>query len=720
MDKAYNHKLFEDKIYQEWEDSGAFKPNDSKKTFSIIMPPPNANDPLHIGHAMFIAIEDTFIRFHRMLKDSTLWLPGTDHAGIETQFVFEKKLAKNDQSRFDFDRQTLYDMIWNYVKDNSNVAINQMKKLGASADWSKFKFTLDPDIVNYILETFLKLHKDNLIYRGEKLVNYCTKCGTSYSELEVLYEERVSPLYYVKYFLVDDPKKYITVATTRPEPIHVDTHLAVNPKNKRTAWLKGKQVLNPLTGNIMDIIEDNFVDPEFGTGIVKLTPAHDQQDFEVAKKHNLPIVKAISTSGKLVGGPADGLKVQMAREEVLRILDQTGHIEKIDQNYNNRVATCYRCHNVLEPLPLTQFFISTKPLVKDAIKALDKKETIVLGAGQEKILRHWLENIKDWNISRQIVWGIRIPVWYSKEGGSKIQVVFLDKNGKKQSGTLSDFNFSEVVNGLQSLQAESDVDYKVSLQKPEGDWIQETDTFDTWFSSGQWPVVTLKSNGQKLYDKYFPTSIMETGYDILPIWVMRMMLLGIYLDKKKRSPFKTVYLHGLVRDDKGRKMSKSIGNVINPLEIVDKYGADALRLSLIISSTPAQDKNVGETTFKSMRNFSNKIWNAARFVKDFSNNVEPDSEFDSWYLQDLPRKVTDLMNKNKIGLAAEQLYQDFWHRFCDIEIERAKRGEVGSDQLKQALIVLIKLLHPFVPFVTEAIWKEIGQKDLLINSSWPK
>ena len=716
MDPQYNHKEYEEKIYNSWEKSGAFKPNSNKKTFSIIMPPPNANDPLHIGHAMFVTIEDILIRFHRMLGESTLWLPGTDHAGIETQFVFEKKLAKEDKSRFDFDRETLYKMIWDYVQQNSGVAVNQMKKLGASADWGNFKFTLDKDIVSKVLQTFIKLHKDNLIYRGEKLINYCTKCGTGYSELEVVHEERNSPLYYVKYFYADDPTKFLTVATTRPEPIYADTHLAINPKNKKTKHLKGIKVLNPLTGKIMEIIEDDFVDPEFGTGVVKLTPAHDQTDFDVAIKYNLPIIKAVNTFGKMIGGPSDGKKVSIAREEVVKILSDSGHIEKIDEKYINRVGTCYRCKSVLEPLPLTQFFIKTKPLAEKVIKSIDNKETEVLGAGQEKILKHWLNNLRDWNISRRIVWGIRIPVWYSAEDNKDLQVTFINKLGQKQTGNLSDFSFDEVTKGLQTIEVSKDATFVVSIDKPEGKYIQETDTFDTWFSSGQWPVVTLETSN--LFDKFYPTTVMETGYDILPFWVMRMMLLGIYLTNK--SPFKTVYLHGLVRDEKGRKMSKSIGNVINPLDVAEKYGTDALRFALVMSSTPAQDKSVGENTFKGMRNFSNKIWNASRFVKDFKNNVSDDTEFDSWYQVDLPNKITKLLNKFKIGLAAEELYNDFWHRFCDIEIERAKKGEISSNQLEKALNVLLKLLHPFMPYVTEAVWSELGNKDLLITSNWPQ
>jgi valyl-tRNA synthetase len=574
MDTNYNHKLYEDKIYDEWEKSGAFKPNSykqslplrGKKTFSIIMPPPNANDPLHIGHAMFITIEDILIRFHRMLGDSTLWLPGTDHAGIETQFVFEKKLAKKGHSRFDFDRDTLYKMIWDYVQENSQVAVNQMKKLGASADWCKFKFTLDPDIVKLVKETFVKLNEDGLIYRGERLVNYCTKCGTGYSELEVEHVDQEAKLYYIKY----GP---FVLATTRPETKFADTAIAVHPKDKRYKKYVGQEIeCDGLLGKFkIKVIADNYVDPEFGTGVVKITPFHDFNDYEIWQRHKdeMPEPKQIiDKTGKLtqISGIYAGMKVKAAREQIEKDLEERGLLDRPTENYKNTVGTCYRCHSVLEPLPLEQFFIKVKPLADKALKALDKKETVVLGAGQEKILRHWLNNLKDWNISRNIVWGIRIPAWFAPNG-----------------------------------------EFVISIEKPDGDWKQDTDTFDTWFSSGQWPFATLGYPKSKDFDKFYPTTVMETGYDILPFWVMRMMLLGIYMTGK--SPFKTVYLHGLVRDEQGRKMSKSIGNVINPLDMVEKYGTDALRFALVMSSTPAQDKSVGENSFRGMRNFSNKIWN---------------------------------------------------------------------------------------------------------------
>lgn len=734
MDKAYNHKEHEEKIYDLWEKADAFaaQVDTSKKPFTIIMPPPNANDPLHIGHAMFVTIEDILIRYHRMLGQSSLWLPGTDHAGIETQFVFEKKLAKQDKSRFDFDRETFYKMVWDYVQENSGVAINQMKRLGASADWSRFTFTLDPDVVEFVLSTFKKLHADDLVYRGERLVNYCVKCGTGYSELEVEYEERTDSLFYIKYELVDKPGEFIVVATTRPEPIYVDTHLAVNPKDKKNKHLVGKKVENPLTKAEMEIIADEFVDPEFGTGIVKMTPAHDATDFEAAQKHNLPIIHAVGTNGRMLGGPSQGKKISVAREEALSLLKEKGLVEKVNEKYVHRVGTCYRCHSVIEPIPLPQFFVKVKPLTQKALASLDKKETKVLGAGREAILRHWLTNLKDWNISRQIVWGIRIPVWYSATQNPDMQVKFLDKDKKLVIGKiqelLENYALEEIKKGLQTLTVNKDAEYVVNTNEPGKEYLQETDTFDTWFSSGQWPVVTLKTKGEEDFNYFYPTAVMETAYDILERWVLRMMIMGIYLTDK--SPFEWVYLHGLIRDEQGKKMSKSIGNVINPLDVSDKYGADALRMALVMSSTPGQDKNVGENQIKGMRNFSNKIWNASRYIltKETKGVVKGnyDAEF-SEKLNLVVSEITQQLENLKIGLAAETAYNEFWHWYCDVCIEKNKAGELADKKLLLGLKTFLALLHPFVPFVTEAVWSFVYAQDkrsfetkLLITSPWPK
>ncbi|HEX7017922.1 MAG TPA: valine--tRNA ligase [Patescibacteria group bacterium] len=759
MDSRYDHTLHEEKTYQLWAGADAFNPDSrpsrTGRRFSIAMPPPNANDPLHIGHAMFIALEDILIRYHRMLGDDTLWQPGTDHAGIETQFVFEKKLAKQGQSRFNFDRETLYQMIWEYVQENSGIAVNQMKKLGASADWSRFHFMLEPELVETVLETFKKLHEAGMVYRDLKLVNFCTRCGTSFSELEVNYIDQQTPLYYVRYPLADNPRDHLVLATTRPEPIFVDTHLAVHPDNPKTKHLIGKKVLNPLTQSEMEIIADEFVDPEFGTGIVKLTPAHDPNDFEVAQRHHLPIISAIDTRGRMTenGGKYAGLKVKKAREEVVKDLQAAGLIEKIDEKYAHRIGTCYRCGTVIEPLPLPQFFIKVKPLVEPVLSALDNDEITIHGAGHDKILRHWLENLKDWNVSRQIVWGVRLPVWYQIDGHERDIII---SAAARESGQISDnlysilkrFSLTEILENIQKITVGPNVPYVISATKPAGNYIQETDTFDTWFSSAQWPFSTLLANEKKHdrdtatsrtdFDRFYPTSVMETGYDILPFWVMRMLMIGKFATG--RFPFHTVYLHGLVRDPKGQKMSKSKGNVINPLDMIAKYGADALRMALVIRSSPGLDKSVGETDFRAMRNLGNKIWNAARYVMNAQHQPKTDRSLDEKVASKMPKgdpqftdkisrlvdTITQQLNDYKIGLAAETVYNEFWHWFCDECIEQNKAGELSDEQLLQGLLTFLKLLHPFVPFVTEAVWQELRQQGvisqdekLLILSSWP-
>ncbi len=758
MDARYDHLQHEPRISTLWQERDVFNPdtvqtvhaNPTKKPFTIIMPPPNANDPLHIGHAMFVSLEDVLVRYHRMLGDDTVWIPGTDHAGIETQFVFEKKLAKQGKSRFNFDRQTLYDQIWEYVQENSGVAVDQMKKLGASADWGRFTFTLDPKVVDTVLETFSHLHEEDLIYRDVRLVNYCTKCGTSYSELEVNYIDSTSPLYFVKYFFADSPTEYISVATVRPEPIFADTHLAVHPDDPKRKKLIGKKVLNPLTGAEMEILGDVFVDPEFGTGVVKLTPAHDQNDFEVAKKHDLPIQVAITTQGKIVpeGGVYAGLSVAEARKKVVADLQTAGQIERIDEKYQNRVGVCYRCGRAIEPLPLPQFFIKVAPLAQQALAALDSGDVRIHGAGREKILRHWLSTLRDWNISRQIVWGIKIPVWYEATDGSNYTVSYLNSAGEYRQGILQDelkaTSFAEIVSGLQQVVAPQHAQYVISREKPTspGQWLPETDTFDTWFSSGQWPFATLKNTKPGDFERFYPTQVMETGYDILPFWVMRMLLLGLF--ETGKVPFTDVYLHGLVRDNKGQKMSKSKGNVTNPLEIVEKYGADALRMALVIRSTPGQDKSVGEADFKAMRNLSNKIWNATRFVILAHQESEPHSKtvatpkskaplqnevvLSPTFTEELQQHITEIsthLGDMKIGLAAENAYNSFWHWYCDSQIEHFKAGKVSLQELTVGLLTFLKLLHPFVPFVTEAAWQELKTAGNILDSetittaAWP-
>ncbi|MBT3249660.1 MAG: valine--tRNA ligase [Candidatus Pacebacteria bacterium] len=743
MDKRYQHQDHEQEIYDLWEKSNSFNPdsdnqpakqnkNDSKP-FCILMPPPNANDPLHIGHAMFATLEDILVRYHRMLGDDTLWLPGTDHAGIETQFVFEKKLKKKGQSRFDFDRETLYQMIWDYVQENSDVAVNQLKKLGASADWSRFKFMLDKDIVKIVTQTFQELADQKLVYRDVKLVNYCTHCGTGFSELEINHKEQKSPLYYMKY----GP---FTLATTRPETKFGDTAIAVHPDDKRYQEYIGQEVeVEGLNGLFkLKVIADEYVDPEFGTGVVKITPAHDFNDFEVWQRHQDEIPgpkQIIDYRGHMTAeaGPYAGMYLKKARQEIVKDMQEKGLMVKIDEDYKHSIGTCYRCGTVIEPLPLPQFFIEVKPLTEKALQALDEGKVKVHGAGHDKILKHWLENLHDWNISRQIVWGIRMPVWYSTDN-SNIHVVFI-KNNERIEGTLKEllnlyegkYSLDEIEKGLQELRAPVNIKYIISPTSPGENYLQETDTFDTWFSSAQWPYTTLQTGQLNDFSRFYPTNVMETGYDILPFWVMRMLMMG--LNKTNDVPFKNVYLHGLIRDAKGQKMSKSKGNTINPLEKIEQYGADALRMALVIRSSAGLDKSVGDGDFKATRNFTNKLWNATRFIL-MSEKSETKGTGDTEYLEKLStitQEITRQLNDFKIGLAAETLYNEFWHWFCDECIEKSKAGEISQSTLIKGLITFLKLLHPFIPFVTESIWQTlqkegfVDKKDsgLLIVSNWP-
>jgi len=696
MNSVYDHKLYEDSIYKKWESSGAFSPslNSKLSPFTIIMPPPNANDPLHIGHARFVAIEDTLTRYHRMLGEPKLWLPGSDHAGIETQFVFEKKLKEKGQSRFDFDRNTLYKMIWDYVQENTGTMETQLKKLGASCDWSRFKFMLDPEIVKIVYSTFKKLYDDGLIYRGERIVNFCPRCGTAYSQLEVDYVDRDDKLYYLDY-------GSITIATTRPETIFADVAVAVNPKDTRytqktvhtSPRLRGTSnnealfyAKIPLINREVPVITDNLVNKDFGTGALKITPAHDATDFEIGQAHKLPIISVIDENGRMTGTPSKyiGMKALIAREEVIKDLISANKLVKTE-NIHHTVGTCYRDHGIIEPTISKQWFLKVEPLVKLSLEAINKGKIKFAAKKYEKIARNWFNNLRDWNISRQIVWGIQIPAWRC------------DKCLEW-----------EITDGLVP-----DSCKKCGHSK----MVQDNDTFDTWFSSGQWPFTTLKTTNPKDFEKFYPTSVMETGYDILPFWVIRMIMLGLYTTGEV--PFSEVLLHGLVRDKEGQKISKSKGNVINPIEMVDKYGADALRMGLLWGALVENDVALSEENINAQKKFCNKVWNAARFISQFEGEVEKNAEFDK-KLDQIIRGVTKHLNKYQLNQAVELLYSEFWHWYCDECIEKSKKQEIGAKQMKKGLITFLKLLHPFMPFLTEQIWQEIGEKELLITSSWPK
>lgn len=718
MDPQYDPKKVEGKIYELWEKGGFFNPDKlpplkggkkRKESFCIIMPPPNSNGSLHLGHAVFVTLEDLMTRFARMRGKLALWLPGADHAGFETQVVFEKTLEKEGKTRFQFDRETLYQMIWDFTQKNKSHMENQLRQLGSSCDWSREKFTLDPDIVKIVYKNFYKLYDDGLVYRGKRVINWCVHHQTSLSDLEVAYQEREDKLTYIKYPLADGSGN-LTVATTRPETMLGDTAVAVNSKDERYKDIIGKKVLLPIQNREIPVIGDDAVEMEFGTGAVKVTPAHDAVDFDIYQRHNLEIIEVINKEGKMTeaaGAEFAGLKVNEARKKVVQKLQELGFLEK-EEPYKHSVALCYKCKSVIEPMVSEQWFIKIKPLAQNAVKAVKAGEIKFYPKRYQKVFYNWMREIRDWNISRQIVWGIRIPVWYCNEERSC---------------------------------------YVVSEQKPKKcpkcgstEFIPETDTFDTWFSSGQWPYATLQTNKKGDFEKFYPTSVMETGWDILFFWVARMIMMGIYATGKV--PFRDVVLHGMVRDKDRQKMSKSKGNVIDPLGVAEMYGADALRMSLIFGTSTGSDVIISEEKIIGQKKFANKIWNAARFSfqnldKGFNpKKIKPKyTKEDKWILAELEKaskKITKEMEKYNFHEAVQEAYHFFWHKFCDKCIENVK-GRIREPKSKQdketaqlvlwkVLIDSLKFLHPFMPFVTEAIYQEIPHRPAkaLIIESWPE
>ncbi|EKD62613.1 MAG: hypothetical protein ACD_52C00111G0001 [uncultured bacterium] len=751
MDKIYDHKKYEEKIYKLWEKSGAFTPkvDNNKKPYTIILPLPNASGKMHTGNVLMIAIEDLLIRWKRMQGFSALWIPGTDHAGIETQVTFERHLKETGKSRFDFDRQTLYKMIWGFVQENKHLIESQIRSMGASVDWTRYKFSLDPDIVDTVLTTFEKLHADGLVYKDDYMVNYCPGCGTTFADLEVVHKERKDPLYYVRYPLVNKGKSepdYIVVATVRPEPIFVDTHLAVNPKDKKNNWLVGKKVKNPLTGKDMEIIADDFVDPKFGTGIVKMTPAHDKVDLEVAKKHSLPINKALDLNGKVLpeGGKLTGLNVVQARKMAVKILGDKGLLEKVDRNYSHSVAVCYKVGHDIEPTILPNWFVKVATLKKPAHDAVKRGKVRIFPKWQEIKYHRWMESMLDWPVSRQAVWGIRIPVWYNLKQNPKIALSFINKKGKTVSGPVDEltkkYSLAEIEKGLQTLIAPHDAQYRISKKSPGKGYLQETDTFDTWFSSGQWPLVTLGYPASADFKNFYPTDVLETAWEILRLWVSRMIMFGIYLTGK--SPFKDVYLHGVVRALDGKKMSKSLGNVINPDDYQTEFGTDALRMGLVIGNANGHDFNFPRDKVTSAKNFANKIWNMGRFMKfmfekcetkvpfyspDLTSNLKKEDKIIIKKLNTLVNKTDSSLEKYRFADAADAIYHFMWHELADKYIETMKNRadkDIALSVLRHIYLNCLKLLHPFMPFVTEAIWQELKplrkKKGLLITSLWPR
>lgn len=714
LPKTYDHHTSEPRIYKLWEKSGFFNPDKLPRThkqpFSIIMPPTNANGSLHIGHALGMTLQDIMIRYNRMQGKRTLWLPGMDHAGFETQIVYDKKLAKEERSRFDMTREQYYKEVWDYTKLNSAIVRGQIKQLGASCDWSRETFTLDKHVVQTVYDTFKKMADEGLIYRAERLVNYCTKHRTAFSDVEIKHEERKDPLYYIKY----GP---ITLATVRPETKFGDTAIAVHPGDKRYAQYVGKEIeIKTLLGkNKIKVIADDAVDPAFGTGAVKVTPAHDQTDFEIWQRHKDEIpgpIQVIGQDGKLTkaAGPYEGLKVEEARQRVALDLQVAGLMEKIDNTYMHTVSLCYKCATVIEPMLMKQWFVKMQPLAKLAVKAAQKKDVVFIPKNQEKIYLHWMRIIRDWNISRQNWWGISIPAWKCAVCSTPDNEVWVTTNGKQPKACTQ-------CKTKEHLERDSDV-------------------FDTWFSSTQWPYATLQYPDGKDFKTFYPTSVMETGYDILFFWVARMIMMGTY--RTGKVPFKMVYLHGLVRDKDRQKMSKSKGNVVDPLGVIDLYGADALRMGLVVGSTPGQDPVVSEEKIRGYRNFSTKLWNMRRFL-DFQleDYKATDLQVSSLSLQEKKlyktwkktlQKITRSMEHYRFSQAAEDLYRYAWHAFADRVIEDSKpilQNKKTRASRQRFLVLhmkeLCQALHPFMPFVTEEIYQSLPlkKKTLLIIEQWP-
>jgi valyl-tRNA synthetase len=729
MQKNYDHKLYEEEIIKRWEEAGIFKArNDTaKKPFTIVLPPPNASGKMHTGNVLMIAIEDILIRWHKMKGEETLWIPGTDHAGTETQITFERELKKQGKSRFSYNRQDFYEEVWKFVQANKTLVEGQIRRMGAGVDWSRNKFTLEPEVVSLVCKTFEKLYQDGLVYRGDYMVNYCPKCGTTYADIEINHIERVDPLYYIKY-------GSLVVATVRPETKFGDTAVAVNPADTRYKdWIGSEIEVEGLSGKFkLKVIGDEFVDPKFGTGVVKVTPAHDPNDYEMGKKHNLATVKVIELNGKLteVAGKYAGLSVFTARKQVVDDLKAKGLIDKVDEHYSHSVAVCKAGHDV-EPTILPNWFVKMDSLRKPALEAVKEGRVKIYPKWRTLTYIRWMENIHDWAISRQNIWGIRIPVWYSSKENPNLIVSFINTDGTVVNGRLAEllrnYTLEDIKKGLQVLMAPAESKYKISVEKPSEDCLQETDTFDTWFSSGQWPLAILGYPESEDFKYFYPTNVLETGWEILSKWVSRMMMLGIYLTGEP--PFKNVYLHGIVRALDGRKMSKSLGNVINPEEYIDEFGVDALRMGLVAGTATGKDFSFPRDRIVGYKKFANKLWNVARFIEPVlaakQSSDSSTNEDDQWILHELElviEKVDSSLEKYRFAEAAEILYEFIWHKLADVYLEKVKdRREEASQTLSKALDICLRLLHPFMPFVTEAVWKEVFlDEGLLISQEWPE
>ena len=707
LPKVYDPKEVEERIYAQWESHGCFrgKADPEKKPFTIVMPPPNVTGQLHMGHAMDATMQDILTRFKRMQGYAALWVPGTDHAGIATQIKVEEELrVKEGLTRYDLGREKFLERVWAWKEKFGNRIVEQQKKLGASCDWERSRFTMDEGCSKAVREVFVNLYEKGLIYKGSRIINWCPHCVTALSDAEVEYQDKPGHLWHMRYPL-SDGSGYLVVATTRPETMMGDTGVAVNPNDERYRDLVGKTVTLPIMNREIPIVADEYVEMDFGTGCVKMTPAHDPNDFEVGLRHNLEVIRVLDDNGVVnaEGGPFEGMDRYEARKAVVARMEELGLMEKIE-DYSHNVGTCYRCHNDVEPIISAQWFVKMEPLAREAMRVVRDGEVKFVPERFSKTYLNWMENVHDWCISRQLWWGHQIPVWYCADCG-------------KMTCTRED---PEVCQHCGSPNL-----------------TRDPDVLDTWFSSALWPFSTLGWPDETAdLDYFYPTDVLVTGYDIIFFWVARMIFSGC--EQTKKPPFHTVLIHGLVRDAQGRKMSKSLGNGIDPLEMIDKYGCDALRFNLITGNSPGNDMRFYTERCEAMRNFANKIWNASRFLLmnltiDRCALPEQLELEDKWILSKLNaviRDVTANMESYEMGVAAQKLYDFIWDTFCDwyIELTKARLNGEDADAKEQAQQVLchvltqiLKLLHPFMPFITEEIWQALPHEgDFLMLQSWPE
>ncbi|MEA4823268.1 MAG: valine--tRNA ligase [Clostridiaceae bacterium] len=706
LPKTYEPQSTEKKLYQFWEESGFFNAeiDPDKKPFTIVIPPPNVTGQLHMGHALDETLQDVLIRRKRMQGYSALWLPGTDHAGIATQIKVEAELRKDGKTRFDLGREAFLDRVWEWKRLYGGRIIEQLKSLGSSCDWRRERFTMDEGCSKAVREVFVELYDKGLIYRGNRIINWCPRCTTALSDAEVEYEEQPGHFWHIRY-PVKDSDEYVTIATTRPETMLGDTAVAVNPEDERYTHLVGRTLILPLVGREIPVIADEYVDKEFGTGCVKITPCHDSNDFEVGKRHSLPEILILDGDAKIInGGKYNGMDRYEARKAIVADLEAGGYLVRIEPHVHN-VGTCYRCHTTVEPIASKQWFVRMQPLCGPAIDAVKTGDIEFVPDRFAKNYIHWMENLRDWCISRQLWWGHRIPAFYCADCG-EMTVSREDITACPKCGS-------------------SHIE-------------QDPDVLDTWFSSALWPFSTLGWPDKTPELAYFyPTSVLVTGYDIIPFWVSRMIFSG--LEQMHEKPFDKVLIHGLVRDAEGRKMSKSLGNGIDPLEVVDQYGADALRFTLVTGNSPGNDMRFIYDRVESNRNFANKIWNAARFVLmnltiDDDTLPETLELEDRWILSKFNRtakNVSDNFDRFELGVAAQNLYDFIWDDFCDWYIElvktRLRDGGASSESAQRVLVFVLsrtlKLLHPFMPFITDEIWQALPHAEdaaSIMVSAWPE